>query len=72
VAARDEVHRHAWPWLRGLLVAAGWLCVALGVSGIFAPLLRRTPFHAAGRRMSCAQFAPFSATGGWRIEPPAR
>jgi uncharacterized protein len=43
-AGPDEVRLHASPWVRSLLVAAGWLCVALGVIGIFVPLLPTTPF----------------------------
>ena len=31
-------------WLRILLVAAGFLCVALGIAGIVLPLLPTTPF----------------------------
>lgn len=31
-------------WLRILLVAAGFLCIALGVAGIVLPLLPTTPF----------------------------
>lgn len=31
-------------WLRGLLLAVGWLCVVLGLAGIVMPLLPTTPF----------------------------
>lgn len=34
--------RHAW--LRWLLLGIGWLSVALGVIGIFVPVLPTTPF----------------------------
>lgn len=40
----DEVHEHASPAVRVALVAAGTLCVAAGVIGIFLPLLPTTPF----------------------------
>jgi len=41
---QDNVHEHASPWVRGVLITAGMLCVALGVIGIFVPLLPTTPF----------------------------
>lgn len=40
----DDVREHDSPWVRGVLVAAGFVCVALGVIGIFVPLLPTTPF----------------------------
>ena len=40
----DPVRVHDSPLVRALLVGAGWLCVALGVLGIFLPLLPTTPF----------------------------
>lgn len=42
--AADEVRPHASPLVRALLLAAGSLCMALGVIGIFLPLLPTTPF----------------------------
>ena len=40
----DDVREHASRWVRGALIAAGFACVALGVIGIFVPLLPTTPF----------------------------
>ena len=38
------MREHDSPLVRGLLLAAGVACVALGVVGIFLPLLPTTPF----------------------------
>lgn len=43
-AGRDAVRKSRSPLVRGLLIAAGTLCVALGIVGIFVPLLPTTPF----------------------------
>lgn len=39
-----DVREHASPLVRGLLIAAGSLCVVLGLIGILLPLLPTTPF----------------------------
>jgi uncharacterized membrane protein YbaN (DUF454 family) len=39
-----EVREHASPLVRALLIAAGSLCVVLGLIGIALPLLPTTPF----------------------------
>lgn len=42
-AGHRVVREHDSPLLRGLLIAAGVLCVLLGIIGIFLPLLPTTP-----------------------------
>jgi uncharacterized membrane protein YbaN (DUF454 family) len=44
VARRTGVREHDSALVRGLLIAAGSTCVALGIIGIFLPLLPTTPF----------------------------
>jgi len=41
--ANGRIREHVSPLVRGLLVVAGTVCVALGVIGIFLPLLPTTP-----------------------------
>jgi hypothetical protein len=43
-SGRQLVREHDSSLLRGLLIVAGVTCVALGVIGIFLPLLPTTPF----------------------------
>jgi len=42
-ATNRRVREHDSPLVRGVLIAAGSACVALGVIGIFLPLLPTTP-----------------------------
>ncbi|MFN8820630.1 MAG: YbaN family protein [Betaproteobacteria bacterium] len=42
--ADPQVRPHASPLVRGLLIVTGSLCVALGLVGMFLPLLPTTPF----------------------------
>ena len=40
----DDIRLHASPWVRGLLVACGVLALAVGLVGVFLPVLPTTPF----------------------------
>lgn len=40
----DDVREHASPLVRWLLLVAGTACVALGLIGLFLPVLPTTPF----------------------------
>ena len=41
---QPQAREHASPWVRGMFIAAGSVCVALGLVGLFLPLLPTTPF----------------------------
>ena len=40
----DQVSKHPHPGMRVLYLALGTLCVAVGIVGVFVPLLPTTPF----------------------------
>jgi uncharacterized membrane protein YbaN (DUF454 family) len=42
--SESQVREHASPLVRALLLIAGTVCVALGIVGLFVPVLPTTPF----------------------------